>query len=269
MYPRGPCTPQKNGGRRVRQEINGRTVLGAFLILLGIASAVYGATIMAVRSGTRFFAVWYGIAAVALTCGAAAFALGWGNLPLPVHVVAYALIAVLAVVLALSILTAAVSKSSDPGDLDCIIVLGAQVRRRGVPCQALRHRLDTAVRYLAAHPACQAIVSGGQGPNEPCSEARAMANYLVKHGVERSRIMQEDRSTSTVENIRFSRPLIAGVKAAGLVTNDFHLPRALAIARKQGLALRGIAAPSHPWYLPNNLLRECLAIVKGIIRGTV
>ena len=96
-----------------------------------------------------------------------------------------------------------------------------------------------------------------------------MANYLVKHGIERSRIMQEDRSTSTVENIRFSRPLIAGVEAAGLVTNDFHLPRALAIARKQGLALRGIAAPSHPWYLPNNLLRECLAIVKGLIRGTV
>lgn len=243
--------------------------MGAFLILLGIAAAAYGATIMAVRSGTRFFAVWYGIAAVALTCGAAAFALGWGNLPLPVHVVSYVLIAVLAVVLVLSILTAAVSKTSDPGDLDCIIVLGAQVRERGVPCQALRHRLDTAARYLAAHPACQAIVSGGQGPNEPCPEARAMANYLVKHGIERSRIMQEDRSTSTVENIRFSRPLIAGVEAAGLVTNDFHLPRALAIARKQGLALRGIAAPSHPWYLPNNLLRECLAIVKGLIRGTV
>ena len=85
--------------------------------------------------------------------------------------------------------------------LDYIIVLGAQVRENG-PSVVLKYRLDTAIMYLEENPDTICIVSGGQGKNEPFSEAHGMATYMVQNGVASDRILIEDQSTNTIENIQ-------------------------------------------------------------------
>ena len=108
------------------------------------------------------------------------------------------------------------------------------------------------------------IVSGGKGANEPFSEAESMAEYLLKNGIEKSRIILEDKSTNTVENIRNSKALMdMSYRNVGIVTNNFHMFRAVQIAKAQGLkGVCGIAANSSVLYLPNNVLRECGGILK-------
>lgn len=95
------------------------------------------------------------------------------------------------------------SKNTDK-ELDYIVVLGAQLKTTG-PSRVLQYRLDTAYEYLTAHPDTKVIVSGGQGSNEPASEAQGMCDYLVKRGIEPDRIILEDKSVNTEQNIRFSK----------------------------------------------------------------
>ncbi len=152
--------------------------------------------------------------------------------------------------------------------LDYIIVLGAQVWEDG-PSVVLKYRLDAANTYLEENPDTKCIVSGGQGYNEPFTEAEGMAKYLIEHGISAERILLEDQSTNTVENVRYSQRLMETTyKSVGIVTNNFHLYRAVEIAKKQGLqGVCGIAAKSTPLYLPNNLLRECIGVMKDWVMG--
>ena len=78
--------------------------------------------------------------------------------------------------------------------VDCLIVLGAQVRGKKIT-DSLKRRLDRAVMYLKKYPDTRVIVSGGQGPGEEISEADAMAEYLIRSGIDRERIIREDKST--------------------------------------------------------------------------
>ena len=102
-----------------------------------------------------------------------------------------------------------ISKFTSKGipDLDYLIVLGAQMRETG-PSKALALRLDTAAAYLTENPDTLVVVSGGKGSNEPISEAQGMYEYLLTKGISPDRILLEDRSTNTKENLQFSRPLI-------------------------------------------------------------
>lgn len=144
------------------------------------------------------------------------------------------------------------------GGLDYIIVLGAQVRKDG-PSPVLKYRLDKAVEYLNENPDTVCIVSGGQGSNEPWTEAEGMAQYLQEKGIDTARILTEDQSQTTEQNITNSKMLMKEGASVGIVTNNFHVFRALQIAKKYGLSdVCGIAADSTPKYLPNNMLREFL-----------
>lgn len=158
----------------------------------------------------------------------------------------------------------------DPGDLACIIVLGAHVRKNG-PCRALRYRLDTAADYLKEHPKAFCIVSGGRGADEPCSEASCMKQYLADQGIPEERIFLEDRSRTTRENILYSCRILEEnglLGRTGLVTNDFHMYRALRIARENGLEdPAAVTAPSTPLFLPRNILREFLAMIKYYLQN--
>lgn len=162
--------------------------------------------------------------------------------------------------------------SAPPGHLDYLIVLGAKVRPDGQPTRALRFRLEAAQAYLAEHPATIAIVSGGRGIDEPLSEAATMAHWLETHGVAHEQIICEDTSTTTAENLAHSTHLVPKLHTArvGIVTNDFHLYRALLTARKQGFCQAwGIPAASTKRNLPKNLARECFALVKNRIQGNL
>jgi len=156
--------------------------------------------------------------------------------------------------------------------LDCIIVLGAALNGDG-PSTALEARLETAADYLEANPETEVIVSGGQGVSEIVSEAQAMNNWLVARGVDPDRIRMEDQSTDTAENIRYSLAMLDGGEVrVGVVTSNFHVFRALGIARSMAgeqYEMYGLAAPFSPRLLPHYLVREFCSVCVDTLRGNL
>ncbi|WP_260284069.1 YdcF family protein [Peribacillus aracenensis] len=149
-----------------------------------------------------------------------------------------------------------------PENADYLIILGARVKG-SVPSLSLQYRIDKAAEYLKANKQTVAIVSGGKGPGEDISEARAMQQGLIDQGIEDARIMMEDKSTTTHENIVFSKELIPDTAASGLiVSNDFHIYRAVEIARIEGLDIKGMPAKTPKVSLLKSYTREYLAITK-------
>lgn len=145
---------------------------------------------------------------------------------------------------------------------DYVVVLGAHVRDSG-PSRALALRLDRALEYAEDHPDTIFIVSGGQGSNEPCTESLAMKKYLTEKGLSEDRILEEDQSTNTRENLIFSKKLIPEGASVGIISNGFHICRALHLAETLGYEnASGIPARSDPFTQPTNLLREFFAVVK-------
>lgn len=130
--------------------------------------------------------------------------------------------------------------------LPYILVLGAQVRDSG-PSASLQERIDTAYAYLSDHPDTLCIVSGGQGPDEPVSEAHCMYERLVHMGISPERIRLEDRSTSTWENLNFCMELIEAETGSrpdsiGVVSSEYHLFRVGLQAGELDLQIIGIPA---------------------------
>lgn len=156
------------------------------------------------------------------------------------------------------------------GRADYVIVLGAKVNGT-YPSLSLKARLDTAVEYLNNYPDSKVIVSGGQGPDEGISEAECMYNYLVDKGINPERIIMEDKSTNTKENLEFSKIFLDPDKdSVVLITNDFHVFRSVKIAEKMGYAhVDGQAAPSLWYLIPTNYAREFLAVVKDFLVGNI
>ena len=241
------------------------------LLALGIAAIGYGVTVMMVGSGTWFFAVWYALGALLVASGVAVHTGAWAALPEMARHITVGCVMVLGVAFTVTvgfISTGFTQQAED--NLDYLIVLGAQVRDDR-PSAVLRYRLDAACDYLERNPRTKCIVSGGQGFNEPTTEAAAMAAYLEGRGIGASRIITENRSLNTDQNIAnsmaFFRPQTARV---GIVTNNFHVFRATGIARKKGIAhVCGIPAYSDAWYLPNNVLRESLGVAKDLVSGNL
>ena len=157
----------------------------------------------------------------------------------------------------------------DPG-AKYLIVLGAQIRGSEIS-RPLAYRLDTAFDYLEKNPETIAIVSGGQGSGEDVSEAEAMKSYLLKKGLEDERIIEEDQSVNTDENIAFSRELMDSPQdPVVVVSNAFHIYRALELCETQGLSnAQGLGAPSNWIMVPSYYLREAMAVVKYKISGQI
>lgn len=155
-----------------------------------------------------------------------------------------------------------------PADLPCIIVLGAKVNVT-TPSGALDQRIHAAAAYLEENPDTLCIASGGQGEDEGISEAQCIYDNLVALGIEPERILLEDKSTSTVENIQNSLPLLPdGTRDIGIVTSDFHVFRALASARDVDLRnYYGIPARSTPWGYVHYAVREFCATVVSTLEG--
>ncbi|NCB30838.1 MAG: YdcF family protein [Clostridia bacterium] len=155
-------------------------------------------------------------------------------------------------------------------DRDVLIVLGCSVRN-GRPSLTLRYRLDAALAYLDQSPHTTVIVSGGQGPQESVSEARAMADYLTAHGLDASRIILEDQSTSTYENFKFCKTILQerfpGDASVAFVTTGFHVYRSGRVAAMHGIRAEGIPAQDVWYSAPNNYIREGIAVVLYTLSG--
>ncbi|MGL4849834.1 MAG: YdcF family protein [Clostridium sp.] len=116
------------------------------------------------------------------------------------------------------------------------------------PGPMLENRLNLGIEYLNLHKDTKVIVSGGQGSNEEVSEALAMRNYLMEHGINKDRILEDNKSKNTVQNIAFSKKILEEQGAindtALIVTDDFHLYRAELIANELGVKNTGIGCKS-------------------------
>ncbi len=178
-------------------------------------------------------------------------------------------ICIIAVLIAEGICITYSVKRPNPG-ADYLIVLGAQVRGRE-PSYNLARRLDVAYDYLTENPDTRVILSGGKGTGEEVSEARAMADYLLERGIPSERMLLEDQSRNTDENIRFSREK-ADLEHASVViaTSNFHVFRGVMIAKKQGLTqVEGLGAEIMWFTVPNLYLREAIAILKYAACGQI
>jgi len=168
-----------------------------------------------------------------------------------------------------------------PEDLDYVIVLGARVEGERVS-KSLRLRLDKALEYAETNPAVVVVASGGQGAGEAISEARAMEQYLTARGFPPGQIIKEPHSRNTRENLHNSFSYIVvdwcgrdgwqeGINPKiGVISNNFHIFRARAIAKKQGFTtISGVPAPSDPILLLNQMCREFFALVKDWLVGNL
>lgn len=155
-------------------------------------------------------------------------------------------------------------------DLDYVVVLGAQVKKEA-PSRALRKRLEKALEYAEENENTILILSGGQGSGEDISEAECMRRYLTEHGISRERLILEDRSTTTMENLKFSNELTDCANArTGILSNNFHVYRAVRLAEKQGYEnAEGIAAKSDVFMQAHYVVREVFALIKEKLQGNI
>ena len=145
-----------------------------------------------------------------------------------------------------------------------LIVLGAAVQG-DVPSLSLRHRLEGALDYLERYPESVAVVSGGQGAGENISEAQCMHDWLLARGIPEDRILMEDRSTSTLENLKYSWEIIQSCGGKpddiAIVSSGYHLYRAKTMARSLGLTVAGVRGnPGYPIYTVGMYIREAFGM---------
>lgn len=245
------------------------------LILLCVLAALfcfgYCLIVFLIRSGSHFYLVWGlgGLCFIGLAC---MVHFGWwSRLPRMIRY-CISILAIACVLLFIIVEGFILSRYHEKGEenLDYIIVLGAQMKPAG-PSAVLKFRLDEAYEYLIRNENTICIVSGGQGSNEPCSEAEGMYRYLVDKGIPASRIVMEDQSTDTSENIAYSAKLIGDYSVnVGIVTNNFHVFRGVQLARHEGFEnVCGIAARSNVYFQLNNLVREFFGIMKDSVCGNL
>lgn len=163
----------------------------------------------------------------------------------------------------------AISSSNEAVEVDYVLVLGAGLRGEE-PSLTLSRRLDKSLEYLEMNPSVKAIVSGGQGPGETITEAEAMKRFLVKNGIEEQRIIKEDKSTNTKENIMFSKEILdrienGEIREIVIISSEFHLLRAQFLAKRNGLISYGIPAKTPRIVVLNYFMREYFAVVKSFI----
>lgn len=158
--------------------------------------------------------------------------------------------------------------STAPDGVECIIVLGAAVKGER-PSVALRERILTAYDYLKNNPDTVAVLSGGQGKGENISEAECMRRELTSRGIDDSRLILEDESTSTSENIKNSLAIIGDrYSSIAVLTNNFHVYRALRLVSAQtDIKTYAISAPFRNPLVLHYMVREFIGLGNDTLRG--
>lgn len=140
-----------------------------------------------------------------------------------------------------------------------IVVLGAQVYQDGQLSPQLELRMEAALEEYQRKPRI-IITCGGQGDNEPAPEGDVMRRWLVEKGVPEEAVFSESTSMNTMQNLKNARRFLSeGETRITVITSDYHLPRALQLARDAGYQPDGIGSPCKKEYWLKNHLREVLA----------
>jgi len=149
---------------------------------------------------------------------------------------------------------------------DCALVLGNGLRGERI-LPTLQYRLDKCLEYVQHNPKALIIVSGGQGRGETIAESKAMKSYLVSKGIDAGKIIEENQSKNTRQNMQYSKILLDSLFTSGrysvvCITSDFHAFRANKLSKKAKLLVSHYNSKT-VWYLyPIAYCRETLSIIK-------
>lgn len=242
-------------------------ILAFVLWVLGIASVVYFgvyAVIIGLNNSFTYFWLLFGVMLAA--AGSVSWLCHNGRLHLPKIVSVVFVVCAVLFLGVFGVAQSAIIKNAvqEPEkNADYIVVLGARVNGTRVTLN-LKYRLDVALDYLNENEGTKVVVSGGQGKGEDITEAKAMSDYLVRNGIKSDRIILEDKSKNTNENLKFTAELIGSkTKKVVIVSNDFHIYRAKCIAKKMGYNdVSGASAKTKPITIPNSFVREAFAVIK-------
>lgn len=153
-------------------------------------------------------------------------------------------------------------------DIDFVVILGAGLDGTKLS-KTLKQRLDQAIEYLNHNQEVRIILSGGQGPGELISEAEAMGKYLVSNGISKERLIYENKSTTTKENLQNSKDIIEKLGIPNpkvmIITSDYHMYRAKMIAKELSINAYGISSETPIFIRLNYLIREYFAVIKTFI----
>ncbi len=161
------------------------------------------------------------------------------------------------------------SSKSQPNECDYLIILGGGIKD-DQPTLVLKYRLNTALEYLRSNQDTKAILSGGLGNGEKYTEAYVMKNYLINNGIDENRLILEEISTDTTENIKYSKQIIDSIEknekspSICIVTSDFHIYRSIMIAKKYNFercSALPAPTPNVPFLHLNLHLREYFSII--------
>ena len=142
-----------------------------------------------------------------------------------------------------------------PGKLDYVVVLGAGLIGDKVT-PLLASRIEKGIAIYQKHPGSKLIMSGGQGPDELMAEGQAMANHALEQGIPVEDIVIENQSTNTEENLKFSYALMKPGSRFALVTNYYHVFRALLLAQQLKIKCIGYGARTKFYFSLNAFIRE-------------
>ena len=263
----------------------------AVLLLYAVFAFLYTTVVVyASGRGTSFLWFWPVTCVIALLAALGLCLVLTGRLPKlkPAAIgLAIAFWICMAVFLSVEAMIFSEGRKAAKTDAQYVIILGAQVRGE-VPTLVLNARIKAAAEYLQEHPKAIAVASGGKGDGENISEAEAIKRGLMRFGISEDRILMEDASTSTAENLKFSAKLIqekeadggqtSGTQGAGtvyfvpkdvlVVTNDFHVYRAVRLAKNLGYPkATGLGATDFFAVTIQYYVREFFAVIAENLRG--
>ncbi len=149
-------------------------------------------------------------------------------------------------------------------DKDFMIILGCGLKKDGTPTPLLQGRIDRALRFYRDQKAQTGkdltfIVSGGKGPDEVIAESASMKQYLLSQGIPEQQIIEENQSSSTLENMKFSKDRILETGQAGKIafaTTNYHVFRSGLCARRVKMRALGVGAKTKWYFWPNAWVRE-------------
>ena len=152
-------------------------------------------------------------------------------------------------------------------DKDYIIILGSKINKDGTVTPLLKGRADKAIefgknQYEQTKKKIIYIPSGGQGKDEIISESQAIKNYLINEGIDKSQIIIEDKSRSTIENMINSKIIIDKNNKNAKIsfsTTNYHVFRSGVIANEHGIDCEGMGSKTKWYFYTNALIREFIA----------
>ena len=154
-------------------------------------------------------------------------------------------------------------------DKDFVIILGCGIRKDGTPTPLLKGRVDRAIHFREKQLKETGkdlffVTSGGQGPNEVTSESASMKGYLLEQGIPEDRIIEENQSTTTFENMKYSKEKILAVNPDGKIafsTTNYHVFRSGLFARRVKMRAVGMGARTKWYFWPNAAVREFVGLL--------